>query len=246
MSNNGYKANLGWLLASVIGLAPAASPFSRGSFTGDSCSRQPAFPVQERYMTRLPRVAASFRRLRAAFWFRSCWAPQLGQGSILVSAEASSRLCKRRRSCCWETTGRLPKCGCRTSWGCTVSGPAGLDIAASASALDCSPAFSMPDTWRWLFAQGTERAGGPTVPPWLAAEWRARGAKLTVWADAPVKRRHGRLERRELWALADPELNGYVGSAGTVGERGRICNRLPARAPAGREGQETGGCELCN
>ena len=35
---------------------------------------------------------------------------------------------------------------------------------------------------------------------------------------APVKRRHGRLERRELWALADPELNGYVGSAGTVGE----------------------------
>ena len=75
------------------------------------------------------------------------------------------------------------------------------------------------ETWRWLFPLlGTERAGGPTVPPWLAAEWRARGAKLTVWADAPVKRRHGRLERRELWALADPELNGYVGSAGTVGE----------------------------
>ncbi len=61
-------------------------------------------------------------------------------------------------------------------------------------------------------------AGGPNVPPWLAAEWRARGAKLTVWADAPAKRRHGRLERRELWALADTELNGYVGSAGTVGE----------------------------
>ena len=36
--------------------------------------------------------------------------------------------------------------------------------------------------------------------------------------DAPPKRRHGRLERRELWALADPALNGYVGSAGTVGE----------------------------
>ncbi len=36
--------------------------------------------------------------------------------------------------------------------------------------------------------------------------------------DAPPKRRHGRLERRELWALADPELNGYVGSAGTAGE----------------------------
>ena len=64
---------------------------------------------------------------------------------------------------------------------------------------------------------------GQTVYPFdqfigAPAEWRARGAKLTVWADAPVKRRHGRLERRELWALADPELNGYVGSAGTVGE----------------------------
>ena len=61
-------------------------------------------------------------------------------------------------------------------------------------------------------------AGGPTVPPWLAADWLARGATLTVWVDAPPKRRHGRLERRELWALADPELNAYVGSAGTIGE----------------------------
>lgn len=36
--------------------------------------------------------------------------------------------------------------------------------------------------------------------------------------DAAPKRHHGRLERRELWALADPELNAYVGSAGVVGE----------------------------
>ena len=73
------------------------------------------------------------------------------------------------------------------------------------------------ETWRWLFPLlGTERAGGPTVPPWLAAEWRARGAKLTVWADAPVKRRHGRLERRELWALADPELNGFSRDVGRI------------------------------
>ena len=41
------------------------------------------------------------------------------------------------------------------------------------------------------------------------------GARLTVWVDAPPKRRNG---RRELGALADPELNSYVGSAGTVGE----------------------------
>ena len=91
----------------------------------------------------------------------------------------------------------------------------------------------------------TERAGGPTVPPWLAAEWRARGAKLTVWADAPVKRRHGRLERRELWALADPELNGYVGSAGTVGEAWphlqQVCRLERQRVVKGKKR-----CELCN
>ena len=61
-------------------------------------------------------------------------------------------------------------------------------------------------------------AGGPIVPPWLQAKWQARGAKLTVWVDTSPKARHGRLERRELWALADPELNRYVGSAGVVGE----------------------------
>ena len=41
---------------------------------------------------------------------------------------------------------------------------------------------------------------------------------MTVWVDDPGKQRHGRLERRELWALADPELNGYAGSSGVVGE----------------------------
>ena len=45
-----------------------------------------------------------------------------------------------------------------------------------------------------------------------------RGATLTAWVDARPKQRHGRRERRELRALADPELNGYAGSAGTVGE----------------------------
>ena len=41
---------------------------------------------------------------------------------------------------------------------------------------------------------------------------------MTVWMDDPGKQRHGRRERRELWALADPELNGYAGSSGVVGE----------------------------
>jgi len=40
---------------------------------------------------------------------------------------------------------------------------------------------------------------------------------MTVWVDTPPKQCHGRRERRELWALSDPELNGYAGSAGTVG-----------------------------
>ena len=56
------------------------------------------------------------------------------------------------------------------------------------------------------------------MSPWQRREWEERGATLTVWVDASPKQRHGRLERRELWALADPELNGYAGSAGTVGE----------------------------
>ena len=53
---------------------------------------------------------------------------------------------------------------------------------------------------------------------WQVQEWWERGATLTVGVDAPPKQRHGRWERRELWALPDPELNGYAGSAGTAGE----------------------------
>ena len=53
---------------------------------------------------------------------------------------------------------------------------------------------------------------------WQVQEWWERGATLTVGVDAPPKQRHGRWERRELWALSDPELNGYAGSAGTAGE----------------------------
>ena len=65
---------------------------------------------------------------------------------------------------------------------------------------------------------GKRRGQGSAVAAWQAREWRERGATLTVWVDESPKRRHGRRERRELWALADPELNRYAGSAGTVGE----------------------------
>ena len=53
---------------------------------------------------------------------------------------------------------------------------------------------------------------------WQAEEWRERGAELTVWVDVSPKQRHGRWERRELWALSGPELNEYAGSAGPVGK----------------------------
>ena len=36
--------------------------------------------------------------------------------------------------------------------------------------------------------------------------------------DAPAKAQHGRVERRILWALADPAQNARVGDTGTVGQ----------------------------
>lgn len=35
--------------------------------------------------------------------------------------------------------------------------------------------------------------------------------------DAPAKARHGRFERRILWALADPAQNARIGDSGSVG-----------------------------
>src|SRR5207247_50333 len=58
----------------------------------------------------------------------------------------------------------------------------------------------------------------PRVPGWLAADWEQRGVTLTVAYQAGAKAQHGRLERREMWVLADPELAAYLGSAGTVGK----------------------------
>ena len=58
-----------------------------------------------------------------------------------------------------------------------------------------------------FFPLETKGGKGPTVPFWQAREWRQRGATLTVFVDDSPKQRHGRWERRELWALADPELN---------------------------------------
>lgn len=55
------------------------------------------------------------------------------------------------------------------------------------------------------------------MPAWVAADWERRGVTLTVAYQACTKTRHGRIERRELWVLQDPEVTAYAGSAGTVG-----------------------------
>ena len=45
----------------------------------------------------------------------------------------------------------------------------------------------------------------------------ARGGRLTWIRQQEPKAHHGRRETRRLWALADPALNGYVGSSGEHG-----------------------------
>lgn len=57
-----------------------------------------------------------------------------------------------------------------------------------------------------------------TVPARLAVQMQARGATLTTVVDASAKAAHGRYERRDLWALADPGWTAYAGTTGTVGE----------------------------
>jgi len=41
---------------------------------------------------------------------------------------------------------------------------------------------------------------------------------LTTGPDTPPKAAHGHVERRELWALADPAWNAAVGTTGSVGK----------------------------
>jgi hypothetical protein len=46
----------------------------------------------------------------------------------------------------------------------------------------------------------------------------ARGGQASAVTVRAPKARHGRREVRMVWALADPALNAYVGSAGAVGQ----------------------------
>jgi len=45
----------------------------------------------------------------------------------------------------------------------------------------------------------------------------ARGGQWSASTEQVAKARHGRREVRLVWVLADPALNAYAGSAGTVG-----------------------------
>ncbi len=57
-----------------------------------------------------------------------------------------------------------------------------------------------------------------TIPPrWLRRDLAERGGSFSWFLDASPKARHGRREVRVFWALADPQLNAYVGSSGTHG-----------------------------
>jgi len=58
----------------------------------------------------------------------------------------------------------------------------------------------------------------PPLPIWQQRDWRARGATLTIAVHAPVKARHGRYERRIVWALADPAQHARIGDTGSVGQ----------------------------
>lgn len=77
---------------------------------------------------------------------------------------------------------------------------------------DLEAAFSL---WQ---ATGPTGLGTPVAPAWLEQDLAARGGCFSAVAEVAPKPAHGRREARLLWALADPELNAYVGSAGTVGQ----------------------------
>jgi len=61
------------------------------------------------------------------------------------------------------------------------------------------------------------RTGGP-IPPSRRREWEETGAVFSEDLDGSRKRRHGRVEEREVWALSHPERNRDMGTWGAVGE----------------------------
>jgi predicted transposase YbfD/YdcC len=68
-----------------------------------------------------------------------------------------------------------------------------------------------------------------------------RGGSFAAVTEVEPKRGHGRREVRMLWVLADPAVNQYAGSAGTVGKPwphlAQIC-RVERRRTLRRHGQD--------
>ena len=54
------------------------------------------------------------------------------------------------------------------------------------------------------------------LSPWRRREWTEE--KVVFTHCRTFNTGHGRREERECWALADPQINGYAGSAGVAGE----------------------------
>jgi predicted transposase YbfD/YdcC len=50
----------------------------------------------------------------------------------------------------------------------------------------------------------------------MERDWKKRGVLFDHCKTVEIG--HGRTETRELWALADPEINAWAGTAGSVGE----------------------------
>ena len=67
-------------------------------------------------------------------------------------------------------------------------------------------------------ATGPEGFGPPAIPVWWQPVVRARGGQWSATTLGEPKVRHGRREVRMLWPIADPALNAYSGSSGTVGQ----------------------------
>lgn len=64
----------------------------------------------------------------------------------------------------------------------------------------------------------SEKLPDPLLPEPLQRRLGRQGVQVTAYLDAPCKMAHGRFERREVWAMYNPELNRHAGEAGEVGE----------------------------
>jgi predicted transposase YbfD/YdcC len=82
----------------------------------------------------------------------------------------------------------------------------------------------------------------PAAPHWVEQDLAERGGQFAAVTETEPKAQHGRREVRMLWVLADPEINAYAGSAGSVGKPwphlAQIC-RVERRRTQCAHGQET-------